>query len=658
MIRTIKNLLTLAAISACCLPASAQKTEQPFLSIDGQAYYPRHFFNPYFEAYLQAEDKAALTPESFIERFADDILLLNQARIQGLDTLSSLKNATDNYARMMSSPYGIDRQALERFSREAAERSKEDVRVAHILVPVSPYAFEKDSLAARARIDSIAQALAAGTPFDTLARRINPNGTSGELGFVTVFQLPYALETAAYQTPVGQYSAPVRTRFGYHIVRPLERRPARGLAELSHILVMRKGTDSLDRQSLAEVREALSRLKKGEDFASVALNYTEDATTQAQGGYLGFYGIGELLPEIEDMVFALEAGQTTSIIALPDCWEIIRVNAKVQNDDYDARKEYLDRRVLADDRYLPARKAYAQSKLAAYPLDVDQAQYEKVVETLSNMGFLWGEWKNGYIENANQRLFTLADSVFTAGDFYNSLIYNMEAHDEHAELRQIVRDKFDDFVASTALGMYVRALPQTDPRIKSSVENFRNRSLIQILTNEYCKAQLEAVDPDTLRALYDRDTARYRWGQRAHFQVVMCRDAVTAEKVRQMMNSGMDYLEILSQLNKGLVSAADGAERTEETDKAFKPDFQIRKGVSDIVQEEDLYFVFNILDILPPSCKTFEQAEDLVRDDYLRLCADRYPASLRSAHQIEVFKKQLKALNKAVNAEKKKRGIE
>ena len=658
MIRTTKNILASIAMIACCTLAQAQKTEQPFLSIDGQMYYPRQFFNPYFEAYLQAEDKASFTPESYIDRFADQIILLNQSRTQGLDTLRALENATNNYAKMLSTPYSLDNQALERLSREAAERSKEDIRLAHILVPVSPYAFETDSLAARARIDSIARALADGEPFDSLAVKTNPNGSDGDLGFVTVFQLPYALETAAYQTPVGEYSAPVRTRLGYHIVRPLERRPARGMAELSHILIMRKGNDSLDRRSLAEIREALARLKKGEDFAGVALNYTEDATTQASGGYLGFYGIGQLLPEIEDMVFALEPGQTTNIIALPDCWEIIRVTDKIQNSDYDTRKEYLNRSVLADERYLPARRAYAQDKLAAYALDVDQQQYEKVVETLSNMGFLWGEWKSGYIANAEQPLFTLADSVFTAGDFYNSLIYNMESHDEKAELRQIIKDKFDDFVSSAALGMYVRALPSTDPRIRSAVEDFRNRSLIQILTNEYCKSQLESVDPDTLRALYQADTSRYTWGERAHYQVVMLRDAQTAEKARQWMLQGKDYLEILSLLNKGLVSLAEGYERTESPENAFKPDFEVRKGVSDIIQEGDRYFVFNILELLPPTRKSFDEAWAEVRERYAELCAERYPVSLRSGHQVEVFKKQIKTLTKAVNAEKKKRGIE
>ena len=656
--RITRNILTLFAMAACVLTAEAKKAEQPFVSIDGKMYYPQDFFNPYFEAYLLAEDKANFTPEKYLDTFIDNIVLYNQARAQGIDTLASLRRTVTNFTNLTLTPYNIDQQALERLSREAADRSKEDVRVSHILIPVPKYAFEKDSLAARARIDSVYQALKSGTPFDTLAVKINPGGSTGDLGFIAAFQLPYALETAAYQTPVGEFSTPVRTEFGYHIVRPAERRPARGMVELAHILVMRKGSDSLDTQALADIRRAYSRLKEGGNFADVALNYTEDAATQANGGYLGFYSIGELLPEIEEMVFALEPGQTTSILALPDCWEIIQVVSKVRNDDYEARKDFLNQKVLSGDRYTPARRAYAEDKLKAYPLRVDSTQYETVVETLSNMGFLWGEWKSGYVENANQPLFTLGDSTFTTSDFYNSLIYDMNKYDERSELRQIIQDTFEDFASSMALGMYVRNLPQTDERIKSSVEEFRRKAIVQMLTDAFCAERMSEVDPDTLMALYNQDTTRYLWGQRAHYQIVMCRDAASAEQARQMMQQGKDYREVLSLLNKGLASVAEGYELTEETSKVFKPDFEIRLGASDIIQEGDNYFVFNILELFPPQRKTFEQALGEVREDYYALCAERYPALLRKGHAVEVFKKQLKALDKAVNAEKKKRGIE
>lgn len=653
-----KKILFACILTLCGAVTMAQKAEQPFLSVDGKMYYPRDFFNSYFEAYLKSDNKAAFTPESFIETFANDIVMLNQARAQGIDTLSSLRKAIENYTKIYTAPYYYDSQSVEKLGREAAERSKEDLLVSHILIPVSKFAFEKDSLTAKARIDSVYQALKAGTPFDTLAVRINENGYDGDLGWVTAFQLPYALETAAYKTPAGQFSEPIRTDFGYHIVRTAERRPAHGLVELAHIMIVRKGSDSLDYQSLADIKEAYARIRKGEAFDKVAINYTEDASSQADGGYIGFYGIGELLPEIEALVFALEPGQTTSIIATPTGWEIIKVLSKVQNSDYQARKDFLDRRVMADARYAPFQEAYAKSKLAGFPLKVNEKQYETTFETLSNMGFLLGEWKSGLIKNSDEELFTLGDSTYTAGNFYGSLIYNMDNYGEDAELRQIVKYKFDEFVSRLALDMYIKSLPETDSKVKSSIEDFRNKSIIYTLISQYAQDQLDKVDPDTLRALYDNSPDKYMWGRRVHYEGIRCQDPVMAENIRQMMKQGKSYLEILSQLNKGLVAVADGHENTDLAEKVFKEDFDLKEGVSDIVQEGDSYFVFNIREIIPPARKTYEEAAHEVRNDYLALCSEQYPLSLRQGHDVQAIKKQVKNLVKAVNTEKKARGIQ
>lgn len=147
---------------------------------------------------------------------------------------------------------------------------REDVKVSHILVPVGRYAFAKDTLAAKQRIDSVYAALKAGARFEDLALKVNGSQEGGDLGYITVFQVPYVLETAAYDTPVGSFSEPVRTEYGYHIVMPTERRLETGMAELAHIMIMRKGSDSLDRKSFADIKEAYARLKAGEPFDRIA----------------------------------------------------------------------------------------------------------------------------------------------------------------------------------------------------------------------------------------------------------------------------------------------------------------------------------------------------------------------------------------------------
>src|SRR5690606_41888270 len=52
-----------------------------------------------------------------------------------------------------------------------------------------------------------------------------PTRRSSDLGWFSALQMVYPFESAAYNTAVGEVSRPVRTRFGYHIIRVDAKRP-------------------------------------------------------------------------------------------------------------------------------------------------------------------------------------------------------------------------------------------------------------------------------------------------------------------------------------------------------------------------------------------------------------------------------------------------
>ena len=83
-----------------------------------------------------------------------------------------------------------------------------------------------------------------------------------------------------------------------------------------HILV---GTE-------AEAKEIAERLKKGEDFATLAKEKSKD--TNADGGDLGYFGKGQMLKPFEDAAFALEVGQISDPVQTQFGWHIIKVEEK------------------------------------------------------------------------------------------------------------------------------------------------------------------------------------------------------------------------------------------------------------------------------------------------------------------------------------------
>lgn len=76
----------------------------------------------------------------------------------------------------------------------------------------------------------------------------------------------------------------------------------------------------------AEAKEIAERLKKGDDFATVAKEKSKDPS--AEGGDLGFFTRGQMLKSFEDAAFALEEGQISEPVQTQFGWHIIKVEEK------------------------------------------------------------------------------------------------------------------------------------------------------------------------------------------------------------------------------------------------------------------------------------------------------------------------------------------
>ena len=81
----------------------------------------------------------------------------------------------------------------------------------------------------------------AGESFEDVAMAYSDDPSAknnkGNLGWFSAFRMVYPFEDAAYKTPVGQISMPVKTRYGYHIIRTNAFRPAIGEILLAHIMM-------------------------------------------------------------------------------------------------------------------------------------------------------------------------------------------------------------------------------------------------------------------------------------------------------------------------------------------------------------------------------------------------------------------------------------
>jgi peptidyl-prolyl cis-trans isomerase C len=91
------------------------------------------------------------------------------------------------------------------------------------------------------------------------------------------------------------------------------------------ILVPAGSTDDVKKEKKAKIDATRERLVKGEDFAVVAKEVSEDPGSAAQGGDLGFFGRGMMVPEFEKAAFSLKAGEISEVVTTQYGHHILKV---------------------------------------------------------------------------------------------------------------------------------------------------------------------------------------------------------------------------------------------------------------------------------------------------------------------------------------------
>ena len=96
-----------------------------------------------------------------------------------------------------------------------------------------------------------------------------------------------------------------------------------------HILIRAAaGDEKTSKQAEDKIKAVIARLKKGEDFAKVANEVTEDPSGKANGGDLGYFSKDQMVPEFSDTAFKLENGQISEPVKTQFGWHVIKVEDK------------------------------------------------------------------------------------------------------------------------------------------------------------------------------------------------------------------------------------------------------------------------------------------------------------------------------------------
>ncbi|MBS3741042.1 MAG: peptidylprolyl isomerase [Candidatus Cloacimonetes bacterium] len=166
------------------------------------------------------------------------------------------------------------------------------------------------------KIKMIQNELDKGKNFSKLAREYSdcPSGKNGgNLGYFSRGSMVKPFEDVAFDLEVGKVSEPVKTRFGYHLIKVEEKKP--GEIKASHILI-KTGVGEKDKSvAKSEIQEVKTKLEQGGDFENIAEQYSDSLTTT------GLQRITEVpvnqieqFPLFSDTLKNLQEGEISSIL--------------------------------------------------------------------------------------------------------------------------------------------------------------------------------------------------------------------------------------------------------------------------------------------------------------------------------------------------------
>ena len=372
----------LVSLNLACYAQTSKK--EVLFTIDNKPYYTDEFSRVYNKNLDLVKDESQKDLTQYLELFIGYKLKINKANKLGLQNGEAYKNELATYRTQLSKNYLTDSKVTKELVDEGYQRSLKEIKASHILITVDENASPADTLAAYNKIVDIRKRALKGEDFGTLAVQNSQDPSAkenhGDLGYFSSFRMVYAFESAAYKTAKGQISNPVRTRFGYHIIKVDDVRDNRGEITVAHIMILNpKGRNARSERHKAEktIRDIYKKIQQGENFESLAKQFSDDKSSSSKGGVLSRFGSGQLSSEeFENAAFALTPQHPISEpFQSKFGWHIVKLIEKHPVRTYDEMKSELESKVGKDDRSRLITNSLNEKLRKQYPFKRDDKVY-------------------------------------------------------------------------------------------------------------------------------------------------------------------------------------------------------------------------------------------------------------------------------------------
>ena len=657
----MKHLFFGLLLSLNLIGFAQNSNKEVLFTIDNKPYYTDEFSRVYKKNLDLVKDESQKDLNQYLELFVGYKLKINKAYKLGLQDGIAYQNELKSYRGQLSKNYTSDSKVTKELVEEGYKRFLTEIKASHILFSVDENAAPEDTLKVYKQALEVRKRAIAGEDFGKLATEFSQDPSAkdnkGDLGYFTAFRMVYAFETGAYKTPKGSISNPVRTRFGYHLIKVDDVRDNRGDLIVAHIMIMNPPATPENKEDADKgkntIQDIYKKLQQGEKFEDLAKQFSEDKSSSSKGGVLNRFGSGQLSSEeFENVAFNLtKENPVSEPFKSQYGWHIVKLIDKFSVKTLDEMRSDLESKVSKDDRSRLITASMNEKLRKKYTIKRDNKFYA-VISKLVTENFYEGKWDTpADLKSYNKNLVTINSSKsITGASFLTYIKEQQKTKNTLKPLSKLVNKFYESYLDQELSQYYDDNLEKEFTEFSAVMDEYRDGLLLFDLMEKeiWTKSKTDTLG---LKSFYDKNLKNYQWKNRLDVTILSSTNEDVIKKAAKYLKNEKTVEFIKEKLNvkDGAVNIMSKVGVFEEGNDVLPKNLKFETGISDIIKEGEYYFVTKVNKTLPSGPKTLEECKGKAINDYQQYLEENWVKDLKNEFKVEVnqsvfesVKKQLK----------------
>jgi peptidyl-prolyl cis-trans isomerase SurA len=586
----------------------------------------------------------------YIELYSNFKLKVRAAKDLHMDTLPQLQTDIDNFRRQVDENYMSDEKALNSLMDQAFTRSQHDIHTLLFSVPMPEEAQPEDSMKAFQAVQSLYNALKSGkTDYASLAE--SNMAKYGDLGYITVFSLPYQYENIVYSLKPGETSSPYRSKKAWHIFKVLDQRNDAGKWRVAQILfAYPPDADAAAKQASQKLADSVyALLQGGADFGALAKSFSNDKLTYLNGGEIPEFGSGKFDYSFEKAVLDLKKDNDltkpfTTAYGIHIVKRLGFTPTAIDKSDASVQFE-LKQKIMQDTRIAEAKEKFAKDIIVKIGYKrLPAVKDEELFKYADSVALHEEPEYVSQLPISNKPIISFTKGTLKGSDwlkFVKEYKGNFEQYKGESN-----KELWDKFITISSLEYYKKHLEEYNEDFRFQMQEFKEGNMLfEVMEkNVWAKAGIDTVG---LLAYYNAHKENYKWAESADVLIINAGSEKIAQEAMDALKGGKSFKQLAEERNTELQidSARYELSQINGNTSSFKAGTDT---YSSIVKNSDgtATFIKYLKWYDAYMQRNFEEARGLVINDYQNVLEQKWLAELRKKYPVKVNEAVVKTLIK------------